>query len=76
MCLSGTTYLPTDCYFGELALQNPTERVCLLQSEPHHHLIDNNFGELALQNPTERVCLLQSEPHHHLIDNKLVFAMI
>jgi len=39
-CPSGTTCLSTDCCFSELAiLKNPTMRVGLIQSGPHHLII-------------------------------------
>jgi hypothetical protein len=41
MCPSGATCLPAECCFSELALLNPTQHVGLIQSGPHHHLIDN-----------------------------------
>jgi len=41
MCPSGATCLSADCFFSELPLQNPTQRVGLEQSRPHHHLIEN-----------------------------------
>ena len=43
MCLSGATCLSTECYFSELALKNPTKHVGLVQSGPHHHLIENEL---------------------------------
>jgi hypothetical protein len=36
-----STCLFVDCCFGELALYNPTKFVGLVQSGPHHHLIEN-----------------------------------
>jgi hypothetical protein len=42
MCPNGVTFQHADCCFSELALKkNPTQRVGLEQSGPHHHLIDN-----------------------------------
>ena len=43
MCRSGVTCLSTDCCFSELALLNPTKRVGLVQSGPHHHLTENQL---------------------------------
>ena len=44
MCPSGATRLSADCCFSELArgflqYKNPTQRVGLVQSGPHHHLV-------------------------------------
>jgi hypothetical protein len=33
--------LSTDCCFSELALYKPTKHVGLVQSGPHHHVIEN-----------------------------------
>jgi hypothetical protein len=41
MCPSEATCIPTDCCFMELRYANPTQRVGLVQSGPHHHLIEN-----------------------------------
>ena len=41
MCQNGVTCLSADCCFSELFKKNPTKRVGLLQSIPHHHLIEN-----------------------------------
>ena len=41
MCPSEVTYLSTDCCISELALNNPTQRVGLVQSGTHHYLIEN-----------------------------------
>jgi len=41
MCPNGATCLSADCCFNELALYNPTKSVGLVQSGPHHHLIEN-----------------------------------
>ena len=41
MCPSGAICLPADCCFNELALQKSNKRVGLVQSRPHHHLIEN-----------------------------------
>jgi hypothetical protein len=41
VCPSGATCLPTDCCFIELALLiSTTKRVGLVQSGPHHPLIE------------------------------------
>jgi hypothetical protein len=42
-CVNSITLcLYTDCCFSELALlKNPTKHVGLVQSGPHHHLIEN-----------------------------------
>ena len=42
MCPSEATCQSAECCFSELALNNPTKRVglTLVQSEPHHHLIE------------------------------------
>ena len=37
----GVTGISTDCCVGELTLYNPTECVRLVESGPHHHLIEN-----------------------------------
>ena len=34
------TYLPTDCCFREIALENSHKCVGLVQNEHHHHLIE------------------------------------
>ena len=41
MCQSGATSLPADCCFSELTLKNSTQCVGLVQSGPHHYLIEN-----------------------------------
>jgi hypothetical protein len=42
LCPSVATCLSANCCFSELALyKNPTKRVGLAQSRPHHHLIEN-----------------------------------
>ena len=41
MCPSGVTCLTADCCISELALNNPTQRVGLVQSGTHHYLIEN-----------------------------------
>ena len=42
MCQSGTKSLPADYCVSELALyKNPTKRGGLVQSGPHHYLIEN-----------------------------------
>ena len=49
MCLGGATCLPADCCFSELALNHPVKRVGLVQSEPHHHLIESHdIAEIIL----------------------------
>jgi hypothetical protein len=50
MCLNGATFLSADCCFNELALKNSTKRIGLVQSRPHHHVIENNLAELSLNN--------------------------
>ena len=43
MCSRVATYLFEDCRFSELTLykKNPTKSVGVVQSGPHHHLIEN-----------------------------------
>jgi hypothetical protein len=43
MCPNGATCFPADCCFSELALLKIqlTQCVGLVQSGPHHHLIEN-----------------------------------
>jgi hypothetical protein len=41
MCPSEATCLSVKCCFSELALKKSTKRVGLVQSGPHHHLIEN-----------------------------------
>ena len=42
MCTSGATCLSAECCFSELALLKiQTKRVGLVESRPHHHLIEN-----------------------------------
>jgi hypothetical protein len=43
MCPSEVTCLSTDFCISELALNNPTQRVGLVQSGTHHYLIEINF---------------------------------
>ena len=37
----GATCLSVDCCFSELPLKNPTKRVGIIQSGPHHHVVEN-----------------------------------
>ena len=41
MCPSGATCLSADCCFSELDYANSIQLVGLVQSGPHHHLIEN-----------------------------------
>ena len=43
MCPSGPTCLSADCCSSEQALWNPNNRVGLVQSGPHHHLIEHYY---------------------------------
>jgi hypothetical protein len=41
MCPSGATYVYPQTVVSVVHHNNPTKRVGLLQSEPHHHFIEN-----------------------------------
>ena len=60
MCPSGATCLLSDCCY-----KNPTTRVGLAHSKPHHHLIDNYRHEIV-----EKLVLSNNYSLTHSISEK------